>query len=51
MNCVGGMIDERFELIAEIGEIEEGDDVNRELNEDRSNDVKIEDTAQWTFLR
>ena len=45
------MIDERFELIAEIGEIEESDNVNRELNEDRSNDVEIEDTAQRSFLR
>jgi hypothetical protein len=41
----------RIILLAEVGEVQERDDVDSELHQDRRDDVDIEDTAERSFLR
>lgn len=38
---------DRFEEVREVGDVDEGDDVESELEENRQEDIEIEDIAQW----
>ena len=45
------LLGSRFNTLHVVGEVDEGNDVDGELAEDRANDVRIEDVGLWPFLR